>query len=38
LLAGRTRDIIEKGANDLASVLRRAVVRLTRSKGALAAG
>jgi signal transduction histidine kinase/DNA-binding response OmpR family regulator len=37
LLAGRTRDIIEKGADDLASVLRRAVVRLTRSKGALAA-
>ncbi len=38
LLAGRTRDIIEKGADDLASVLRRAVARLTRSKSALAAG
>jgi len=38
LLAGRTRDIIEKGADDLATVLRRAVARLTRSKGALAAG
>jgi signal transduction histidine kinase/DNA-binding response OmpR family regulator len=38
LLAGRTRDIIEKGADDLASVLRQAVARLTRSKSALAAG
>jgi signal transduction histidine kinase/DNA-binding response OmpR family regulator len=38
LLAGRTRDIIEKGADDLASVLRRSVARLTRSKSALAAG
>jgi CheY-like chemotaxis protein len=38
LLAGRTRDIIEKGADDLASVLRRAVARLTQSKSALAAG
>jgi signal transduction histidine kinase/CheY-like chemotaxis protein len=38
LLAGRTRDIIEKGADDLASVLRRAVARSTRSKSALAAG
>jgi signal transduction histidine kinase/CheY-like chemotaxis protein len=38
LLAGRTRDVIEKGAGDLAGVLRQAVVRLTRSKSALAAG
>jgi CheY-like chemotaxis protein len=38
LLAGRTRDVIEKGAGDLAGVLRQAVVRLTRSKRALAAG
>ena len=38
LLAGRTREIIEKGADDLAGVLRRTVVRLPRSKSALAAG
>jgi len=38
LLAGRTREIIEKSADDLAGVLRQAIVRLTRSKGALAAG
>jgi len=38
LLAGRTREIIEKGADDLAGVLRQAVVRLPRSKRALAAG
>jgi signal transduction histidine kinase/DNA-binding response OmpR family regulator len=38
LLAGRTREIIEKSADDLAGVLRQAVDRLTRSKGALAAG
>jgi signal transduction histidine kinase/CheY-like chemotaxis protein len=38
LLAGRTREIIEKGADDLAAVLRRSVVRLTKSKDALAAG
>jgi CheY-like chemotaxis protein len=38
LLAGRAREIIEKGADDLAAVLRRSVVRLTKSRDALAAG
>jgi signal transduction histidine kinase/DNA-binding response OmpR family regulator len=38
LLAGRVREIIEKGADDLAAALQRAVLRLTRSNGALAAG
>ena len=30
LLAGRTREVIEKGADDLAQVLRRALVRLPK--------
>ena len=38
LLAGRAREIIEKSADDLAGVLQRAVLRLTRSKNALATG
>jgi signal transduction histidine kinase/DNA-binding response OmpR family regulator len=38
LLAGRTREIIEKSADDLAGVLQRSLVRLTRSKSALATG
>jgi CheY-like chemotaxis protein len=38
LLAGRVREIVEKSADDLAGVLQRAVLRLTRSKGALATG
>jgi CheY-like chemotaxis protein len=38
LLAGRAREIIEKSADDLAGVLQRAVLRLTRSKSALATG
>jgi signal transduction histidine kinase/DNA-binding response OmpR family regulator len=38
LLTGRTREIIEKGTDDLASVLRRALIRLPRTKDALAAG
>jgi len=38
LLAGRTREIIEKGAGDLAGVLRQTVVRLPKSKRVLAAG
>ena len=38
LLAGRTREVIEKGSSDLAAVLRRVAVRLPRAKDALAAG
>jgi signal transduction histidine kinase/DNA-binding response OmpR family regulator len=38
LLAGRTREVIEKSADDLAGVLQRAALRLTRSKSALATG
>jgi signal transduction histidine kinase/CheY-like chemotaxis protein len=38
LLAGRVREIVEKSADDLAGVLQHAVLRLTRSKGALATG
>jgi signal transduction histidine kinase/CheY-like chemotaxis protein len=38
LLAGRVREIIEKSADDLAGVLQHAIVRLTRSKSALATG
>ena len=38
LLAARAREIIEKSADDLAGVLQRAVLRLTRSKNALATG
>jgi len=38
LLAGRTREIIEKGASDLAGALRKTVVRLPKSRGVLAAG
>jgi signal transduction histidine kinase/CheY-like chemotaxis protein len=38
LLAGRTREIIAKGADDLAQVLRRALVRLPRATEVAAAG
>ena len=38
LLAGRARDIIEKGADDLAFALRRASLHRTRAKDAIAAG
>ena len=38
LLAGRTREVIAKGAEDLAQVLRRALVRLPRATEVAAAG
>jgi signal transduction histidine kinase/CheY-like chemotaxis protein len=38
LLAGRARDIIEKGADDLAFALRRAALHRTRAKDAITAG
>ncbi len=38
LLAGRTREVIAKGADDLAQVLRRALVRLPRAAEVAAAG
>ncbi len=38
LLAGRAREIIEKGADDLAFVLRRVALHLARSKDAIIAG
>jgi signal transduction histidine kinase/CheY-like chemotaxis protein len=38
LLAGRARDIIEKGADDLAFALRRAALHRTRSKDTITAG
>jgi len=37
-LAGRTREVIEKGADDLAQVLRRALVRLPKVTEVAAAG
>jgi signal transduction histidine kinase/CheY-like chemotaxis protein len=38
LLAGRTREVIAKGADDLAQVLRRALVRLPKAAEVAAAG
>jgi signal transduction histidine kinase/DNA-binding response OmpR family regulator len=38
LLAGRTREVIAKGADDLAEVLRRTLLRLPKSAGVVAAG
>jgi signal transduction histidine kinase/CheY-like chemotaxis protein len=38
LLAGRTREVIAKGADDLAQVLRRALLRLPRATEVAAAG
>ena len=38
LLAGRAREVIEKGADDLAQVLRRAFVRLPKVTEAAVAG
>jgi signal transduction histidine kinase/CheY-like chemotaxis protein len=38
LLAGRTREVIAKGADDLASVLRRILVRLPKAAEVAAAG
>ena len=38
LLAGRTREVIEKGADDLAQVLRRALVRPPKVTEAAVAG
>ena len=38
LLAGRTREIIEKGADDLVTVLQRTLPRHVRPRDALAAG
>jgi signal transduction histidine kinase/CheY-like chemotaxis protein len=38
LLAGRTREVIAKGADDLAEVLRRTLLRLPKSAGVVAVG
>ena len=38
LLAGRTREVIAKGADDLAQVLRRILVRLPKAAEVAAAG
>jgi CheY-like chemotaxis protein len=38
LLAGRTRDVIAKGADDLGAVLRRILVRLPKAIEVAAAG
>ena len=38
LLAGRTREVIGKGADDLAEVLRRTLLRLPKPALAVAAG
>jgi CheY-like chemotaxis protein len=38
LLAGRTREVIAKGADDLAAVLRRILVRLPKAEEVAATG
>ena len=38
LLAGRTREVIAKGADDLARVLRRVLQRQPKANGVVAAG
>ena len=38
LLAGRTREVIAKGADDLGQVLRRALVRISKVTEVAAAG